>query len=220
VTVTVDVIQRDDVRELDVRPFILFNTLIENYQFDNLNDWEPRKVLISGSPDALSRLGSTVDTQPISLEGRTTDFTVEVPLDLPAGEFIVLSGNGTITVDIAISEEAATISLENVPVSVIGIPEGSTATPTPAQISVVVNGPESLINDLKAADIQAVVDANGLAPGTTDIVPQINIRQGQINLTDLNVTLLPARVSVTLVSPTPESTEPVQAEQTSTPSDP
>lgn len=206
VDVTVSVAQRDDVREVNVRPFILFNTLPENYEFDNLNDWEPRVVLVSGSPEDLEQLGSTVDTIPISLDGRTSDFVTEVPLDLPNGDFIVLSGNGTITVDIAVREEATTISLENIPVSLIGIPDDYTVQVSPQVISVVLNGPQSLLDGLSADDIQAVVDVNGLTDGISDIVPQISIRQGQVNIDVINVTLLPSRISVTVMAPTPEIT--------------
>jgi YbbR domain-containing protein len=207
VDISVAVIQRDDVREVNVRPFILFNTLSANYEFDNLNDWEPRSVLISGSPQDLEQLGSAVDTIPISLEDRTGDFVAEVPLDLPAGDFIVLSGNGTITVDIAIREEATTISLENVPVNLIGVPTGYTAQAAPEVISIVLNGPHSLLSDLNTNDIQAVVDTNGLAAGTSDVVPQISIRQGQVNVAAINITLLPSRVSVTLIAPTVDVTD-------------
>ena len=220
VTVSVDVVQRDDVRTVNVRPFILFNTLPESFEFDTLNDWEPNEVLISGSPEDLEKLGETVDTEPISLAGRTGDFVVEVPLDLPNGDYIVLSGNGTITVDIAISEQATTISLENVPVNLIGIMESQPVQATPEQISVVLNGPESLLSGLTAADVQAVVDVNGLVPGTIDVIPQISIRQGQVNLDTVNVTLIPGRVSVTLLSPTPEGTTVQPPSLTVTPSDP
>jgi hypothetical protein len=219
VSVTVNVAQRDDVREVNVRPFILFNTLPENYEFDNLNDWEPRVVLISGSPEALEQLGSTVDTVPISLEGRTSNFVVEVPLDLPDGDLIPLNGNGTITVDIAIREEATTISLENVAVNIIGVPTGYTAQASPQVISVVLNGPQSLLDDLTTYDVQAVIDVNGTALGVSDIVPQISIRQGQVNVEAVNITLLPSRVNVTLTAPTPPVTSDT-AETTETPSEP
>jgi hypothetical protein len=207
VNVSIAVVQRDDVREVNVRPFILFNTLSENYEFDNLNDWEPRSVLISGSPQDLEQLGSTVDTIPISLDGRTSNFVTEVPLDLPSGDFIVLSGNGTVTVDIAIREEATTISLENVPVNLIGVPDGFTAQASPQVISIVLNGPQSLLSGLSTDDIQAVVDMNGLAAGTSDVIPQISIRQGQINVDTINITPLPSRISVTMTIPTAETTD-------------
>lgn len=207
VNITLAIVQRDDVREVNVRPFILFNTLPENYEFDNLNDWEPRSVLISGSPQELEQLGSTVDTVPISLEGRTSNFVTEVPLDLPDDNFIVLSGNGTIRVDIAIREEATTISLENVPVNLIGVPDGYSVQASPQVISVVLNGPQSLLSGLSADDIQAVVDVNSLEEGTSDVVPQISIRQGQVNVDNINITALPSRISITMTAPPLESTD-------------
>jgi YbbR domain-containing protein len=105
-------------------------------------------------------------------------------------------------------------------VNIIGLPDDYSIQSSPQAISVVLNGPQSLLEDLTAADVQAVVDVNGVAPGTTDIVPQISIRQGQVNMDAVNITLLPSRVGVTLIAPTPELTDEPTAEATATSSEP
>lgn len=204
VSVDVEISQREDTREVAVRPVILFDTLDDNFEFRNLNDWTPRSVIINGSPEALAALGNTVDTEPISLEGRTGDFSTSVPLALPDAEFVILSGDRNVRVEIAIREQEITLPLENIAINLIGLPENYTAIITPETISVVLNGPISLLEGVTADNVQAVIDLNGIAAGTHDIAPRISVN-GEI-LGPFNVTVLPQRVTIVLNAPTPEAT--------------
>ena len=216
VTVIVDMVQRDDLREVFVRPNILLETLPENYVISSV-DLSPRQVVLSGSPTILQRLGDTVETQEITLENQTNTFTVEVPLSLPSEEIIPLTG--TITVTISLQEQTSSLSLQDIPVSVIGIADDMAVQINPETISALLNGPVSQLEGITAQDIQAVIDLNGREAGTYDITPTISIRQGQVNLPTRNITLLPPSISVTLTSQataTPPETTP-EANITATP---
>jgi hypothetical protein len=206
INVSVNVRQREDAREVVVRPDIQFDTLPANFEFRNVNS-QPGSVIISGPPEILAELGDTVRTEPISLEGRTNDFTVEVPLVLPENAgLLVLSGTGTISVEISINEQTTTLPLENISVTLIGLSDGFTNRVTPEVISLFLNGPVSLLSDVVAADVQAVIDVNGLTVGTYDLVPQIVLRNGQVVLNNDDITLLPSKVSVVIAAPQPEAT--------------
>lgn len=206
INVSVNVHQREDTRELVVRPDIQFDTLSENFVFRNF-DLAPETVIITGPPEILAELGDTVRTEPISLEGRTGDFTIEVPLALPENDdLFVLSDSSTISVDISISEQTTTLALEDITITLIGLSNGNTARVAPELISLVLNGPVSLVNDIIADDIQAVIDVNGLEAGTYDLVPQIIIRNGQIVLDSEGITLSPSMVNVVITEPQPEAT--------------
>jgi YbbR domain-containing protein len=209
--VTLELFQRDDVRIVTVRPSIQFDTLPENFEFRNV-DYEPRTVIINGPPEALAQLGDTVDTLPISLAERTSNFTVEVPLSLPedAG-LLVLSSAGTISVQVEISEQTMSVPFENVPVTVIGVASGLSARTNPEQISVVLNGAVSLVQQIKPSDVQAFVDVNGLTAGTYELVPQITLLQGQITVLPENLTLLPSSVDIVLTAIQPEATPELQS---------
>lgn len=206
INVTVNVSEREDVLELVVSPDVQFDTLPENYVFRSFYI-DPETVIISGPPEILAELGDTVRTEPISLEGHTGDFSVEVPLALPedAG-IVVLDGSSTIRVDISISEQTTTLPLENIPMSVIGLAGSFSARTTPDVISVVLTGPVSLLRDITLTDVQAVIDVNGLETGTHTLAPQIIIRNGQVSLSQDDITLLPSTVSIVISTPVPEET--------------
>lgn len=205
VTITVDMTQRDDVRLVSVRPDIRLDTLPEDYVFENVQ-YQPRTVIISGSPDKLAQLGDIVDTQAITLENQSNDFTVDVPIILLDSALIPLT-ESTIRVTISISERTTSLFLQNIPITIIGLPEGYTARANPELISVLLNGTVSQLEGIEIEDIQAVIDVNSLGAGTMDLSPAITIRQGQVNLPNRNITLLPASVNLSLTAPTPEVTE-------------
>lgn len=213
--VSVDVTQREDISTLAIRPDILFTTLPDGFEFAGV-DYEPASVIINGPPEILAELGDTIDTEPISLDGQTSDFTVSVGLDLPEDEgLIILSETSSIEVEIAISEENSTLPVENITVNIIGLPEDATlsATVNPLTLSVVLNGPASVIDELTADDVQAIVDVSSLVPGTYTLTPQISISQGQVTLPASDITLLPSSVTVTVSQPeaTPETTPEAEA---------
>ncbi|MGJ3238382.1 MAG: CdaR family protein [Anaerolineae bacterium] len=212
--VTIPVTQREDVRTFTVRPNIDFNTLPENFEFRDV-DYEPNVVIINGNPDVLNTMGDTINTTPISLENRQGDFSVDVGLDLPDdSSLIILNESSTISVDIFISEEDTTLPLENVSIRLIGIADDDriSASVNPLNISVVLNGPLSVIDAIEADSVRAIIDISGLEPGTYTLPPQIEVSQGSLNLSSSNITLIPAEVTVTIAEmtdATPEATESV-----------
>lgn len=213
VSVSADIRRRDDVREVAVNPRVLFEELPENFEFRSI-DYDPRTVVISGSPDLLAQVGDTVDTQPISLENRTEGFTTEVALDLPSDELIVVSETGIVTVEIEIEEQTTSIALENIPVTLIGAPENMVVRGNPETISLVLSGPATLLEGITAQDVQVIASITVVEPGTYEITPTVSLRQGQISPSAVSITLLPERVTVTINSPTPEATEAATAEAT------
>lgn len=208
--VSITVTQRENVGTFVIRPNILFSTLPEDYVFRNEGfSYEPNTVIINASPEVLESLGGTIDTIPISLANRTSEFSVEVALDLPDDEgIIILSEFNTVSVNISISEETTTLLLENVPIQTIGFAEnnGLSLSVNPLNVSVLLTGAVSVIDTITIDDIQAVIDLNNLDVGTHLLTPQIDIRQGQISMESDNIRLIPEQITVTISEPQTDST--------------
>ncbi len=208
--VFVNIYQRPDVRPLTVRPNIMLETLVPGYVFTNLLT-NPSVVYISGSPAVLASLGDTINTKPIDLTDRTEDFEVTVSLDLPDDNLLVLSGDNNITVDIGIEPQITVRQFDSIPITLIGEAATADYVILPPTISVVLNGPLVLLEDLTATDIQAVLDVNGLATGNYDLVPTIVIQQGDVVIE--NRQLLPATIDLAVSLPT--TPEPIAVPPTS-----
>ena len=73
----------------------------------------------------------------------------------------------------------------------------------PPTISVILAGPFDTIQNLTSEDAQAIIDVNGLGTGSHSVTPIITLEQGTVIPNSSQV--LPASITVTITTPTPDS---------------
>lgn len=195
--VTVNITRRDDVKQVSVRPNILVGTQPEGYTLSTFS-YDPQTIFIGGTAEQLETVTDTIFTVPISLQDRTSDFSVDVPVRLPTDDLFVIGGDNSITVNISILPQIAVRQFNDITVGRLGLANGSTATIAPQVVSVIINGPSATVEQLTASDVQVIVDLNGLNPGRYDLSPSIIITGADLN--GDNASLLPAVVNVEIVS--------------------
>jgi YbbR domain-containing protein len=191
---------------------INFDSVPEGY-VARLVDYSPKIVTISGSPDLLARLPDTVDTDSIDLTNRTEAFTAEVRLTLPVEGLVVLN-NTTISVQISIDARMGAREFDNVPVTFSGLGAGLSARAIPSRVSVLVNGPQPLLEQLTTENIAVTVDARSLRAGAYDVEPVATLNVGSVSAQDIRV--LPITIGV-IVSEEPHTPSPTPAVTPSSP---
>ena len=200
--VSVSITRRDDVRLISVRPNILLTTLPDGYLFKTYRS-DPSTLFIGGAIDDLAAIADTLFTAPISLDERRADFSVSVPLDLPGDELFVMGGDSSVDVAIEIVPIISSRQIDNIAVDAIGLGEDLLAAIVPQTVSAIVTGPVALVDELGSDDIQVVVDLNGIEPGVYDLAPSVAINQSE--LSDADLSLLPAVLNVEIASTLPDS---------------
>ncbi|MBA3871639.1 MAG: hypothetical protein H0X30_21030 [Anaerolineae bacterium] len=207
VRVSVNIRRREDVREVSVRPNVQ-GMPPSGYVLNTLS-YEPQSVLVSGTPSLLAAMEDTLSTQPIDLSDHTSSFEVSVPIILPNTDLLLLSGPN-ITVYVEIKPVTTSKQFEAIPVKILGMGDNLMAKISPNTVSVLVNGPQEVVNKLTADDIGVVLDLNGLAPGNYTLPLSVSVGQGQIP--NEGVSVLPGEVDVQIIDNsstpiTPEGTE-------------
>ncbi len=198
--VTVNIYPRPDVRQLTVRPNIKFDTLAPGYVFQSIRT-EPQLVYLSGTPAALALLGDTVSTAPIDLTGKTGSFTLDVPLELPSTNLLVLNGENSVRVEVGLGAQIIARQIDNIAVSAIGVTDGALVTLNPPTVSTILAGSFDMIEGIAIKDVQAIIDVNGLGEGVHIVTPKIVLQQGRV--TPDSAQVLPASITVTITLPTP-----------------
>lgn len=202
--VRVNIRRRDDVREVTVRPNIQ-GTPPDGYVLSTLS-YEPQTVLISGSPLQLANLPDILSTDTIDLSTHTASFEVAVPVLLADPNLLLLSSQN-VTVTVEISPVTGSRQFDDVLVEILGLPETYMARIVPAQVSILVTGPQAQLDALTTEDIRAVLDLNGLSPGNYTLTMTVSVDQGQI--APEMVSVLPGEVDVEILElNTPEVTPP------------
>lgn len=174
VGVTIDIRQREDVLAVPIRPVIDFDSAAPGYAV-RLDTYTPQTAIIRGSPATLALLPDLLDTATIDLSGRTTSFTISVPTLLPetldSGRVTILEGQ-EVNVRIVVVARLAQTQFDDVPVSVLGEEQGLRARVIPSRVTVLVTGPQPLLDRLTADDLTVTVDVDGLDIGTYDLEPR------------------------------------------------
>lgn len=200
VEVTAEIQTRPGIREVRIAPEMLAETLPEGYALTDYS-YNPDTILIGGPPDLLENLPSTIFTEPIDLTGRTNNFEQEVTPRLPDDALFVL-GDESITVSIGITPLIASRQFDSIPVISVGQEENVDVALAPAQVTVLINGPQLVLEALQPEDLRVSINLSGLAPGNYQITPDVIIDQGQTPLNDIS--LLPPQIDVVISS---EATE-------------
>jgi YbbR domain-containing protein len=139
----------------------------------------PDTVVVDGPTDALDSL-LFINTLPVDITGATENVSEMVGLaDLPSGVTVVDPAEGLVEVRVALDDISSSAqSLSSLPVTTVNVREGFTASVEPRTITIMVDGPGSVLAEMESRDVRVVVDVSGLEVGTHEIRPQVYLPQG------------------------------------------
>lgn len=138
----------------------------------------PDLISVRGDPEIIKAMQPYTETLPINLDGLTGSVVKEVTLDLPPG----VSPVDATTIQMFVSIQALRGSRKvSVPVQVVGLEAGLTATVSPTTIDVILSGPLPALNQLRLGeDIIVSVDAKGLKVGVYQLDPKVQVFRSEI----------------------------------------
>ena len=178
-------------RTLPIVP-VLTGTLAPGYRISAITV-EPLIVTVSGEEATITRLESA-PTEPIDIEGRTTDLEANIGLDLPPG--VSVNGSDEVTVMLTIEQEIGTRSFFLV-LHFVGTEPGRAYDLGDDQPVAILSGTVLALNAIDPIALAGTVDLSGLPDGTSSVVVQFEPPPG-LEL----VSLTPGQVTVS-VGPNP-----------------
>lgn len=120
----------------------------------------PSGVRIRGPESLLGRI-KTVSTDPVSLEGEKSSFTIEVPLRPPYSLVDIVGGN-TVRVTVDLKEKILEKEFNNLDINFVNFDDLEYETDGNIETEITFEGPFSIINKLNSKDIELYVDGSGL----------------------------------------------------------
>jgi YbbR domain-containing protein len=164
-------------------------------------EMEPSVVSVSGQANALSLLNGAAATQAISIRGATGDVTATVPLELPDG--VAAQGTTSVKVVIHLASPTSTRTL-----SIGVVPQGARADRTYSlstpNVVVTIGGATAALNVIDTSSLVAMVQVDGLEPGTYVVTLTVNTPPG-IKVVAISVTEIYVTVAVAPATPAPSS---------------
>jgi len=199
VLVNIPVSQQGGYRDVAVK-VIVQGQVANGYLLTDLSVFPPIVTVYSTDPILVNTLPGIVETQPLELRGTSEDISTRLALNLPADISVV--GEQSVQVDVGISPIQSNLTLVNIKIEVVGLEDGSSVQISPVEVDVILSGPAPLLDTLLLQDIRVIVDVTGLAAGTYQLTPRVEILVADIVVG----TILPNTVEVVIgpaVTPTP-----------------
>lgn len=151
----------------------------------------PPAVTVTGSESFITGTAS-IPTREVSIAGATESIVRTVSLNLPSGAEVTGSAP-VVTVTVRIAPATGAYNL-TIPVSVENLGDSVAIQGALPSVAVTVAGPLPRLQSLGAGDISAVINLNGLGPGTHTVAVEGRAADG-LGVTAVN----PGAINVTLV---------------------
>jgi YbbR domain-containing protein len=136
---------------------------------------EPSTVVLQGAADVLATVPGFVETEPLSIDGATTEVRRRLNLVVPAGVTVFDGNSVQAAVSISPVEGGATVNVRPIPQ---GLGTGLEATVSPDTVDVILSGPIPLLESLNTDDMFVFLDLSGLLPGTHVVTPRVVLPDG------------------------------------------
>jgi len=132
----------------------------DGYEIADKPQVTPETVAISG-PEKLLKTIKSVGTDPVSLKGEKSRFSIEVPLRAPYS-LVEIEGGNTVKVTIDIKEKILEKEFNNLDINFINFDGMKFETDGSIVTEIAFEGPFSIINNLNSKDIELYVDGSGI----------------------------------------------------------
>jgi YbbR domain-containing protein len=197
--VNLPVIQQGGYRDVAVKVSII-GRVASGYRLTDLSVFPPVVTVFSTDPQLVSSLPGVVETQPLDLQNAQDDINTRLAINLPEGISII--GEQTVLVQAGVSPIESSVTLAGERIEIIGLENGLTAQVSPTSVDIILSGPLSLLDSLTRQSVRVTVDLTGLATGTYQITPKV-----EILITNIVVeSILPNTIEVVITpisTPTP-----------------
>jgi len=135
----------------------------------------PSTVTLQGPTAVLADLPGFVTTFPISITGATEDLVIRRPVTVPNSVAVVEGNYVLVSVEILPILSSRTLTRT---VEVEGLRQGWEATLSPATVQVIVDGPETLLEELDPGSIQVFVNLSAYSLGVHRVAPSYFAPEG------------------------------------------
>lgn len=172
VTVIQPITQRGGYRNVVVK-VVTTGQISPGYRLTTISVYPPAVTVYASDPALVDKLPGYVETSPVDLNGAREDVEERVQLNLPEGISVV--GDPTVTVFVGVSAIEGSLTLNDVPVTVINLEPGLEAKLSPEAVNIILSGPLPMLDALKTGDVRVVIDLNGVGVGTYQMAPRVEL---------------------------------------------
>ena len=195
VQASITVTQRGGYRNVVVK-VVASGQVASGYRVTNISVFPPTITVFSYDPMLVDDLPGYVDTASLDLTGVNVDQDLKLPLNLPPGVAVV--GDQTVSVQVGVAPIEGSLTLSDMPVTVVGLSEGLSATVSPEIVDVIISGPLPVLDGLLANDVRVVINMQGEGEGKYQRVPVVEFTNADSSQLRVE-SILPGSIEIQIV---------------------
>ena len=195
VQASITVTQRGGYRNVVVK-VVASGQVATGYRVTNISVFPPTITVFSYDPMLVDDLPGYVDTSSLDLTGVNEDQDLQLPLNLPPGVAVV--GDQTVSVQVGVDPIEGSLTLSDMPVTVVGLAEGLSATVSPEIVDVIISGPLPVLDGMLANDVRVVINMQGEEEGTYQRVPVVEFTNAESSQLRVE-SILPGSIEIEIV---------------------
>lgn len=166
------VAERGGYRNMVVK-VVTTGQVTEGYKLTSVSVFPPTVTVFAVDALIVDALPAYVETLPIDLTNKNSDFEQRIGLNLPTG--VQTLETEMVTVKVGIAPIESSLSLLDVVVEATGLTLSKTAIIEPAKVNIVISGPLIVLQALKASDVRVLIDLTGMEKGKYTVEPPLSL---------------------------------------------
>jgi YbbR domain-containing protein len=198
VQASITVTQRGGYRNVVVK-VVASGQVGTGYRVTNISVFPPTITVFSYDPMLVDDLPGYVDTATLDLTGVNEDQDLQLPLNLPPGVAVV--GDQTVSVQVGVDPIEGSLTLSDMPVTVVGLGDALSATVSPEIVDVIISGPLPVLDGMLANDVRVVINMQGEEEGTYQRVPVVEFTNAESSQLRVE-SILPGSIEIEIISAT------------------
>jgi YbbR domain-containing protein len=166
------VAERGGYRNMVVK-VVTTGQVTDGYKLTSVSVFPPTVTVFAVDALIVDALPAYVETLPIDLTNKNSDFEQRIGLNLPTG--VQTLETEMVTVQVGIAPIESSLSLVDVVVEATGLTLNKIVIIEPAKVNIVISGPLIVLQTLKASDVRVLLDLTGMEKGKYTVEPPLSL---------------------------------------------
>lgn len=183
--------QQGGYRDMAVK-VVITGQVANLYRLTNISVFPPVVTVYSADAQLINDLPGVVETEALDINSISEDNSFRLKLILP--EDVLIIGDQSVLAQISVEAILGSLTISEKPLEITNLDPSLAAELSSLTVDVIVSGPLPILGTLSSKDLRVVIDAEGLAIGSHQLTPIVEILLDKIEVESI----LPESIEIIL----------------------
>lgn len=183
--------QQGGYRDMAIK-LVVTGQVANLYRLTNMSVFPPVITVYSADTQLINDLPGIVETEALDINGISEDISARLKLILP--ENVAIVGDQSVLAQVSVEAILGSLTIFDKALEITNLDPALVAELSSLTVDVIISGPLPMLDTLSTKDLRVVVDVEGLAAGSHQLTPTVEILNDAIKVESI----LPESIEITL----------------------